>query len=218
LLLLVMAVMGACATAPPRAAVVAEADSAASLGRLPPPPTPGVAEAMLNAAIDAMRGGEPGTAAVLLDAIVRGDHLTERGRANVYWLLAHAHRAAGDEAPMLDAFGSFLLASAVLEVNGEAREDLRAREVAARSVLVAHRVASEPRLGKSPDAAIPVEDVRDPAGIVAEMSCGGRRSYQEGAVSQVRGVHGPLESRQLTCTHDGSSLVLWFDLSSVAAD
>src|SRR3954468_6130897 len=69
----------------------------AGLDKLPPPDTGGEAQAYLSGSLAAMRAGKPADAAVFLDAILRSDHLSERGRANVYWLAAEAHGMAGDD-------------------------------------------------------------------------------------------------------------------------
>jgi hypothetical protein len=208
------ALTGACATSAPIRPTIIQATPALEQYKLPAPPTPGAAQAMLSASIDAMRAGSPDTAAIFLDAIVRSDHLTDRGRTNVYWLLAQANRAAGNEDRMLDAFGGFLVASQIVPTD----DDLKQREVEARSILLANKVASRD-LGKTPEAAIPVEDARDPPSIVAELSCGpnGRASYVEDAVSTFQNPsQRMLESRTLTCTSDGHQIVLWFDVTHSA--
>lgn len=170
--------------------------------RLPAPETTIEAQAYLSGAIAALRASQPKHATVFIDAILRSDHLTDRGRANVYWLGAEAHRLARNDQGLVDALGGFLVAAAVLDPD----DDMRVREVEARATLVARRLQSDPtsRLGKTPDEAIPVEDARDPSGIVAELGCveDSKTQHQETA----------LEERHVTC-RSGRPLVLWFDLT-----
>jgi hypothetical protein len=181
--------------------------------RLPAPDTTADAQSYLTGAIAALRASQPTHATVFIDAILRSDHLTERGRANVYWLAAEAHRLAGNDAGLVEALGGFLVAAAVLDAD----DDMRMREVEARAAIVARKVKVDPTLGKTPNEAIPVEDVRDPSGIVAELGCGARGDsrYIEAKVAS----HGDeLEERRLICTGTGEQLVLWFDLTHSHAD
>ena len=215
-----MVALGGCASASPAPSVTTPATAMAPTpppAPLPPPRTPAEAQMFLSASIAALRAGQGAHAALFLDAILRSDHLTDRGRANLYWLLADAHRArlaelppqAGEaraDRPLVDALGGFLIASEVIEPDAE----LGQRQVEARAILVAARIQSDPLLGLSPESPISVEDARDPAGVVADLRCGPREErYYERAVSNVGG----LESRQLVCASDGTLRTLWFDLS-----
>lgn len=204
--------LGACATTSPPTVAVASVEDAPP--RLPPPNTPAEAQLFLSASIAALHAGQGGHAALFIDAIIRSDHLTDRGRANLYWLLADAHRArlategaTHADAALVDALGGFLVAADVLEPD----PDLSARQVEARAVLVATRLRVDPGLGKSPASPISVEDAREPAGVVAELRCGPRAErYYQRRVSNVGG----LESRQLVCSGDGTLRTLWFDVSA----
>lgn len=193
-----------CASAPAARTPIAFDDiaSVARLepARLPAPETSIEAQAYLTGAIAALRASQPKHASVFIDAILRSDHLTDRGRANVYWLGAEAHRLAGDERGLVDSLGGFLVAAAVLPP--EENDDMRVREVEARATLVARRLQADPTLGKTPEAAIPVEDARDAPGIVAELGC----------VEDSKEAHDALEERRLVC-RSGAPLVLWFDLT-----
>ncbi len=190
-----------CANAPMRAPISLEdIASVAHLetARLPAPETSIEAQAYLTGAIAALRASQPKHASVFIDAILRSDHLTDRGRANVYWLGAEAHRLAGNERGLVDSLGGFLVAAAVLPPD----DDMRVREVEARATLVARRLQADPTLGKTPDEAIPVEDARDAPGIVAELGC----------VEDSKLAHDALEERRVIC-RSGAPLVLWFDLT-----
>ena len=211
LVLCAIAPLTACAT--PAPALVAEAVPAPTLDALPAPETPAEAQIFWSAAVAALRAGDNEHAALFLDAILGSDHLTDRGRANLYWLLVDAHRgrlaarrATQIDAALVDALGGFLVAADVIEPD----PDLAARQVEARAILTATRLRVDPVLGQSPEAPIIVEDSRDPAGLIAELRCGPRAErYHERAVSSVGG----LESRELVCAGDGTLRTLWFDLS-----
>ena len=107
-------------SAAPQAAVgpaARAADAAASqpaLPRLPAPRTLAQAEALIEATLAAMEAHQPRHALVFLDALRRSDRLTDRGRANLYWMTAEAARAAGDAVTERDALGGFLVAAQLL--------------------------------------------------------------------------------------------------------
>ncbi|HEY4223671.1 MAG TPA: hypothetical protein VGO62_20080, partial [Myxococcota bacterium] len=109
-----------------------------------------------------------------------------------------------------DALGGFLVAAEVLPPDDELRE----REVEARSTLLARKVKNTALFGKSPESAIVVEDARDAPGVVAELGC------VEDAVSSSGSPSGQrLEQRRVICNAAsglgaaGDSLVLWFDVT-----
>jgi hypothetical protein len=172
--------------------------------RLPAPQSTQEAQTYLSGALAAMRANQPQHAALFLDAILDSDHLSDRGRANIYWLAADAHRLAGHEAAYIDALGGFLVAADLLPIDSE----MRRREVEARAALVARKVKRDPFLGKTPRDAIRVEDARDPAGIAAELGC------VEDAVSTHGEPDRRLEERRLICRGRGD-VVLWFDVTPV---
>lgn len=177
---------------------------ARSPARLPPPEDARDAQTYLSGALAALRANQPAHAALFLDAILKSDHLSDRGRANVYWLAADAHRQAGHDSAHADALGGFLVAAEVLPDD----EDLRRREVEARAALVARRLKLDPSLGKSPLDAIRVEDARDVTGVAAELGCvedGGATHGKEDRL---------LEERRLICREAGR-VVLWFDVTQV---
>ena len=199
--------IGCASLAPDTAANVAALEAFdAAPARLPAPETGGEAQAYLSGSLSAMHAGKPAHAAMFLDAILRSDHLTDRGRANVYWLASEAHRLAKHDDALLDALGGFLVASAVLPSDDE----LRVREVEARATLLARKVKDRALFGKSPGAAIPVEDARDPSGIVAELGCVEDKVATMPA-SQLDERR--LEQRRMICSESGDSLVLWFDVT-----
>lgn len=211
LALCAIAPLAACASAPP--VLVAAAEPTLTMDSLPPPSTPAEAQIFLSAGVAALRAGDYEHAALFLDAILGSDHLTDRGRANLYWLLVDAHRgrlttrgATHADGALVDALGGFLVAADVLEPD----PDLAERQVEARAILTATRLRVDPGLGQSPDEPITVEDTREPASVVAALRCGPRAErYHERTVSSVGG----LESRELVCAGDGTLRTLWFDLS-----
>jgi len=179
---------------------------------IPPPQDTTEAQAYLSGALASMRNNQPRQAGAFLDAILKSDHLSDRGRANVYWLAADAHHLAGEDARHADCLAGFLVAADLLPGDG----DMKKREVEARSTLVARKLKTSPALGKSPSSAIHVEDARDPATIVSELPCGRSGRYVENAVA----THGEdasdgrqLEERRLVCSEGGGQLVLWFDVT-----
>ena len=180
---------------------------------IPPPEDTTEAQAYLSGALASMRSGQPRQAAAFLDAILKSDHLSDRGRANVYWLAADAHHLAGNDERYVDCLAGFLVAAEVLPQDG----DMRKREVDARAALVARKLKTSPVLGKSPSEAIHVEDARDPSTIVAELVCGRTGRYVEDIVAKHGAADGDtsrqLEERRLRCSEGGSQLVLWFDVT-----
>ncbi len=211
LALCAIAPLTACAVAAPT--VVADVEPALAAEPLPSPTTPAEAQIFLSAAVAALRASDYEHAALFLDAILGSDHLTDRGRANLYWLLVDAHRgrltargATHADAALVDALGGFLVAAEVIDPD----PDLAERQVEARAILTATRLRVDPGLGQSPEAPIIAEDERDPASVIAALRCGPRAErYHERVVSNVGG----LESRELVCAGDGTLRTLWFDLS-----
>lgn len=114
---LALGVTAGCATAQsaaPPTSTVAAADVELPL-HLPAPVGAEQASLYLETAIGALRENEPDVAVRLLKALARSDHLTDRGRANVYWLLAEAERQEGNSQGMVDALGGFLVAATVID-------------------------------------------------------------------------------------------------------
>ena len=116
-LIKILVVVSGCAFfALPGVAQAGEGKSTAvSRARLPAPVTPADAQIMFAGALAAERDGLHRQAALFLDAILRSDHLTDRGRADVYWLAAQTWDAAGDEARAADCWGGFLVAVSILD-------------------------------------------------------------------------------------------------------
>ena len=171
------------------------------------------ARSALEEAFAAAAADDDRTAVQLFGAVLATDFLTDQGRANLYWMKAEAHRQLADRSERTEALGAFLIASELIEID----QDLETRRLLARSVLVAMRVADEPGFGRSPEMAISVEDVREPASIMASLSCGpaGRGRYVDVIIRSVPSEHGgsQLLQRRAECHPSGTSLELWFDLS-----
>lgn len=177
--------------------------------RLPAPESSHEAQTYLSGALAALRANQPQHAALFLDAILGSDHLSDRGRANIYWLAADAHRMAGHDDGYVDALGGFLVAADLLPVD----EELRRREVEARARLLARKVRRDPLLGKSPHAAIRVEDARDPSGVAAELGCVEQAVSTHGLTDAEDHQERRLEERRLLCEGEGRPVVLWFDVT-----
>jgi hypothetical protein len=206
-----------CASAPPvaghalglapRSVGAAGLETVAALteapARLPPPESTQEAQSYLSGALAALRADQPQHAALFLDAILGSDHLSDRGRANIYWLAADAHRSAGHDEAYVNALGGFLVAADLLPLD----EDLRRREVEARAALLARKLKRDPQLGKSPEDAIRVEDAREAAGVAAELGC------VEDAVATHGESERRLEERRLKCHGREDHVVLWFDVT-----
>jgi hypothetical protein len=107
----------------------------AGIERLPTPETAQEAQFYMKGAIAALRAGAPDHSALFLQAILRSDHLTDRGRANVYWLLAEASRLGEQDKQLVDALGGFLIAASVVPEDA----DIQLRTEEARMSLSAAR-------------------------------------------------------------------------------
>jgi hypothetical protein len=172
---------------------------------------------MLESAFEAISDGDHARAADLFSAVLATDFLTDEGRADLYWMKAEAHRRMDDPAARTDALGSFLLSSELVPPT----QDLLTRRLLARSALVAMKVADDPGFGRSPETPITVQDVREPASIMASLSCGpsGRGHYVDIAIRSVKraGDDSSLVQRRAECHPSGHTLELWFDLSQAQA-
>lgn len=179
--------------------------------RLPPPESAVEAQMLLANAVGALDENQPHKAARMLDALARSDNLTERGRANVYWLMAEAHGQSGDDAALVDALGGFLVASQVLEDDASMAD----RQIQARAALLSAKLRITPELGSSPSFAIPIDDARAASTVVERLGCGPRRDmpYVEQKTNEQRDASRVLEEHTLTCTDDGRTMTLWFDVT-----
>lgn len=181
----------------------------AAPARLPAPESTHQAQTYLSGALAALRANQPQHAALFLDAILGSDHLSDRGRANIYWLAADAHHLAEHDGEYIDALGGFLVAADLLPID----EDLRVRQVEARATLLARKVKRDPLLGKSPRAAIRVEDPRDAAGVAVVLGCVEQAVSTHGIRGEEQSEERRLEERRLLCEGDRESVVLWFDVT-----
>ena len=187
------------------------ADPARTLPRIYRPQDQRTARHLLERAFSSASEDDPELAAALFHAVLASDFLTDKGRANIYWVTAGIHRRLDDKKGEADALGSFLVASEMLTSDDE----LETRQLVARSVLAALRVARHPFLGRSPQAAIVVEDTREPASIMASLPCGseGYGRYIDVAIESIENQGGRLLHRRAECHESGAVLDLWFDLT-----
>lgn len=210
----VVALVAGCATAP--SAVdrsTLESDLASQLTpTLRPdvarPRTPQEAGAMLALATSYLEQERRAEALPLLVALRGTDFLTDRGQANLYWLIAEAALGV-DEAVRLDALGGFVIASGLLPDEPDQRE----RRRHARAALLAHQVRHK-ALGRSADDAIVVLSTREADVVVASLGCGtgGDGHYVERRLPGVLRDDELPRARRLLCTENGDELTLWFRL------
>lgn len=225
-LLLVAAVLlaGACAstsTTTETAALpgAADTDAMERVVRLAAPEDAEGARSMLEGALIALDEGRGARASSYLSAILRSDQLTDKGRANVYWLSAEAFRLLGDEPKEAEALQAFLVAQDVVQDERRPDRDLAKRAVQARAWLLAKKVQDDPRLGKSPADAITVEDEREASAVVANLGCGpsGDGRYVE-VQSKAGASDDRLLHRRAACDHGGAVLELWFAVDAPGAE
>lgn len=170
------------------------------------------ARGMLERAFEASADGHHNVAVQLYGAVLATDYLTDKGRANLYWMRAESFGEMRQEDGRRDALAGFLVASDL----PPADEDLTARRLLARSALTAMRVEEDPGFGRSPETPISVEDLREPASIISSLSCGESRDahYVDVAIRSVRREQSRLVHRRAECERDGAVLDLWFDVTN----
>lgn len=167
---------------------------------------------LIELAFQKTGSGDEAGAAMIFQAVLASDLLTDRGRANLYWVLAGLHRELQEPEKEAEALGAFLVASEVLEVDPQTQ----ARQLVARSVRAALRVKEQAAFGRSPNSAIQVEDTREPSSILASLNCGsdGNGRYLDVSIDSYEPIDGNrLQHRKATCDENGDVLELWFDLS-----
>ena len=130
------------------------------------PQSPQEAGAVFELAAAYITEQRPQDALPLLLAMRGSDYLTDRGHANLYWMIAVSADGL-DEAARLDAFAGFVVASSLLPADFEQLD----RRRQARAALLAWRV-SHSHLGTSPDTPIVVPTARDADVVVASLACG----------------------------------------------
>jgi hypothetical protein len=141
----------------------------------------------------------------LLVALRGTDFLTERGQANLYWMIATAAEGI-DPALRIDALGGFLVATSI---NDDV--DQRARRQQAKAQLLASHVTLH-QLGTSQNAAIEVQSKSEADIVVASLVCGrdGDGHYVERSVPDLLRNDDTPRPRRLLCTENGDELLLWF--------
>ncbi|MCP4501274.1 MAG: hypothetical protein GY822_15045 [Deltaproteobacteria bacterium] len=165
----------------------------------------------LQRGLHAMQKEEFALAAAYFDAVLTTDLLTERGRMNLYWMAAESHQKVKSHEGEGRALESFLLLALVLD-----DDEPRIHQSTAR--LQALKVLKNPLLGRSRQKAIWVRDLREPASIMAAVSCGSSvkaahlvdERIESFTVGRTR-----LLKRSARCGK-GASVELWFDVSGAA--
>lgn len=167
---------------------------------------------MLERAFEATEKDRHAEAVSLFGAVLATDYVTDRGRTNLYWMLAESLEVLGDEEERSLALGGFLIASQLLDEPGE---ELLLRRMMARSHLAAMRVEGDPGFGRSARVPISVEDLREPASIMGSLSCGpeGREPFVDVVIRSVKEGDHRLLQRRAECRSSGRVLELWFDVT-----
>jgi hypothetical protein len=175
---------------------------------LPRPQTPGEAGLLIAEAVELLQRHDGRAALPRFEALLRCDFLTERGRANLYWLAAEAARGVDDD-KRRDALAGYLVAASVVPSDPELRDKVGR----ARAMLLADKVQSD-GLGESPERAIVVDNAGEADSLVAQLGCGARgmSPYVErhGLVTAGASDDDGPAPRRLLCTENGDELVLWF--------
>lgn len=174
---------------------------------VPKPQSPAEAGALIAEAVELLQRREGKQALPRFEALLRCDFLTERGRANLYWLSAEAARGV-DDGKRRDALAGYLVAASILPPDSELKDKVGR----ARAMLLADQVQLR-GLGDSPERAIVVDSAGDADTLVAQLGCGARGQspyvVRHGLVTASDDDEG-LAARRLLCTENGDELVLWF--------
>lgn len=167
---------------------------------------------MIEEAFAASAAQDTWRALDLFRAVLSSDTLTDKGRANLYWVVAGLYRSVGDGPAESDALAAFLVASELVDAD----ERILAQQLVARALRAALRVESEPHFGRTPEAPIRVEDTREPASILASLPCGrsGEGRYLDVGIDGYTPLEGErLIRRRAACDESGDVLDLWFDVT-----
>jgi hypothetical protein len=170
------------------------------------PENPAEAGLLVGEAMAALQRGEKRAALPRLQALLRSEFLSERGRANLYWLLAEAALGV-DDGVHRDALGGYLVAASILPAD----VDVVDRRKRARAELLVEHVTAD-ALGRSPEQAIDVDNLREADVVVAALPCGQRGGRYVARATTVPRADDGLAMRRLLCTETGDELVLWFRL------
>lgn len=188
----------------------------ASDSRAPPLPARplghSAAREMIEDAFTASAAHDTLRALQLFGAVLSSDTLTDRGRANLYWVVARLHRDQGNAEGEAEALAAFLVASEFVPPD----ERIVSQQLVARALRAALRVENEPHFGRTPDTPIRVEDTREPASILASLPCGqsGEGRYLDIAIDAFAPLEGErLIRRRAACDESGDVLDLWFDVT-----
>lgn len=186
------------------------APSEAVLPLLDVPKTKNEAKDMLDRGFWSLQQQHSKDAAAAFRSVLASDFLTDRGRMNLYWMAAQAHEDFRDSHGEADALEGFLLAAEVLGAEHAGSHRL----LWARARLAAMRVQEGGEYGRSPQKAIQVEDLREPAKIMAAMDCAqGEGHFRSVAIRSVNAGHNQLIHRTVACEQE--EMDLWFNVTYV---
>ena len=172
------------------------------------PKTKPGAKRMLDRGFFSLKKGKYKDAAAAFRAVLATDYLTDRGRMNLYWMTAQSHKELNDRRGEWDALESFVLAGQAISPDLVGNQRL----LWARSRLAAMRVQDDGDFGRSPEKAIFVEDISEPAQIMAAMECdGGKAQYRALAIRSVNAGMDQLIHRRIACEQE--ELDLWFNIT-----
>ena len=142
----------------------------AAVVSIPTPQTPDQAGALIAEAVELLQKQDNAAAMQRLEAVLRCDFLSERGRANLYWLLAGAARGRGDDRRR-DALSGYLVAASILPPDAFVQEKM----ARARAMLLADQVQAGLGVGASPHQAISIDSIGEADALIAHLGCGLRR-------------------------------------------
>lgn len=173
---------------------------------VPRPRSPGEASALLGQAMVLLKRDAPAEALPRLQAVLHSDFLTDRGRADLYWLVAEAARDL-DDAVYADALAGYLVAASLVPDDVE----LTRRTRDAQTALTLRRVQRFD-VGATRQRAIVVDNEYQARRVLEALPCGadGGGHYVERRLPPSLQQDDPLTARRVLCTENGDERVLWF--------
>jgi hypothetical protein len=172
------------------------------------PKTKPGAKRMLDRGFFSLKEERYQDAAAAFRAVLATDYLTDRGRMNLYWMTAQSHKELNDRRGEWDALEGFVLAGQAISPDLAGKQRL----IWARARLAAMRVQDDTDFGRTPEKAIFVEDINEPAQIMAAMECeGGKAQFRALAIRSVNAGMEQLVYRRVACQQE--ELDLWFNIT-----
>ncbi len=210
-LLPVLLTLAACARKVPADAGAPLTETAGAGATASAPELPG----WLREVLPALKAEDWRAADLVLSAALERTDLPQQERTLALWYRASARAQSGDRAGELADLRSFVSASRLLDLRGDAAGAMLQHRVSlAQLAVAAEDAALDPSIASSPERSIPVLLASDEYFFLGRLSCGpdGAAGYSLVRQTLINDERGVFDLLEVSCDADGAPRQIWFDL------